>query len=227
MVMRVKFPFAAPITRGAVKTSVALRLSRAVSLFIIVLGMAMPPSSHGLPAPQPQSVPVAPGVFLVAKPGMHDPRFRHAVILVTAHNANGTMGLIINRPTQVTIAQALPQVEELKHRNDLLFVGGPVRPGALFTLLSTDKPPDETQHIADKLYMAVGVSGLLQALDAHTPHVSLHTYVGYSGWGAGQLRYEIARGDWLVVEGNDDAIFAQDPASVWRDIIKTHAGEWI
>ena len=195
--------------------------------FIMLLCITLPQSSHGLTAPQPQATELAPGVFLVAKPGMRDPRFRQAVILVTAHNANGTMGLIINHPTRVTISQALPQVAELKHRNDPLYIGGPVRPGALFTVLSTDHPPDEAQHIADKLYMTVGVSGLLQVLDDHDPHVSLHSYAGYSGWGGGQLRYEIARGDWLVVEGNDDAVFAQDPSTVWQDLIKAHAGEWI
>ncbi len=199
----------------------------AVVAFIMLLSITLPQSSHGLTAPQPRAMELAPGVLLVAKPGMRDPRFRRAVILVTAHNADGTMGLIINHPTGVTISQALPQVEELKHRNDPLYIGGPVRRDALFTVLRTDHPPDEAQHIADKLYMTVGVSGLLQVLDAHDAHVSLHSYAGYSGWGGGQLRYEIARGDWLVVEGNEAAVFAQDPDTVWQDLIKAHAGEWI
>lgn len=202
------------------------RPSRAAAL-VLLLGVTLSPSSHGLTAPRPEAVPVTPGVFLVASPGMRDPRFHHAVILVTAHDAGGTMGLIINRPTRVSVAQALPQVEELKHRDDPLFIGGPVRPGALFSVLRADTPPDAAQPIAGDLYLTAGVSGLLQALDAHLPPGSLHSYAGYCGWGAGQLRHEIARGDWLVVEGNNETVFAEDPDSVWRDIIKTHAGEWI
>ncbi len=213
---------------GVIDAIVPRRLSHPAAVVLIMLLITILPSaSHGLTAPQPQPTELAPGVFLVAKPGMRDPRFRQAVILVTAHNANGTMGLIINHPTQVTLSQALPQVDELKNRNDPVYIGGPVHPGALFTVLRTDHPPDVAQPIAGNLYLTAGVSGLLQALDDHDPHTSLHSYAGYSGWGGGQLRYEIARGDWLVVEGNDDAVFAKDPATVWRDLIKTHAGEWI
>jgi len=199
----------------------------AAAVIVMLLSIAMPPASHGLPAPHPQEAPLAAGVFLVAKPGMRDPRFQQAVILVTAHNANGTMGLIINHPTQVTISQALPEVKALKARNDTLFIGGPVRPGVLFTVLRSDHPPDRAQHIANTLYLTAGVSSLVQVLAAHDSHASLRSYAGYSGWGGGQLRHEIARGDWLVVDGNDDAIFAEDTGNLWQDIIKAHAGQWI
>jgi putative transcriptional regulator len=203
--------------------------SRAVRilLLIILVGMLVPDSSHGLPAPPSEKIPLSAGVFLVAKPGMRDPRFHHAVILITVHNSRGTIGLMINHPTRVTLQEALPQLDELKDRDDVLFIGGPVDPESLFTLVRSPHPPTHAQHIAKQLYFTAGARGLLDILSATGPQVSLRSYVGYCGWAPGQLRYEIGRGDWLVVRDADSAVFDKDPASVWQDLIKAHGGEWI
>lgn len=215
------------IAAGRFTTAFAGRRRAAAAALLSLLTALAPGSSHGLPMPPMDQPRLSAGVFLVAKPSLQDPRFRKTVILITVHNEQGTIGLIINRETHVRLRDVLPDVDEFKNRDDHLFVGGPVNPDFLFSLIRSAHPPKTARRVVGKVYFIPGLEGLKQVLSDKDPQVAVRSYAGYSGWGAGQLRAEIARGDWLVIDADSDAIFDKDPRKVWHDLIRDYNGQWI
>lgn len=197
-----------------------------VTLVVACTTLAPLPTT-ALPAPPAAVSRLSAGMFLVAKPQLRDPRFQKTVILITAHTEQGTMGLIINRPTPVPLREALPQVDALRNRDDTLFLGGPVGLHSLSTLIRSRKPPQQALQLLAGTYFLEGLKGLKAVLAGKDPKMSMRSYVGYSGWSRGQLRAEIAHGDWLIVGADSDSIFDKEPARVWPELMRRYAGKWI
>lgn len=192
-----------------------------------ILGAFAPFASHGYPVPPSDESQVQAGMFLVAKPSLRDPLFQHSVILVTVHNDHGTIGLIINRPTKVRLKDALPKDSAFGGGDEKLYVGGPVHPGSLFSLVRSTHPLKGKHPVVGKVYFMAGLSALKEVLARHDPGVATRSYAGYSGWAAGQLETEIERGDWLVIRADTQAIFKHDTDGVWQRLIKDHLGRWL
>lgn len=166
---------------------------------------------------------LAPGALLIAEPSMLDPNFRRAVILLCDHNPEGSFGLILNRPTDLQVAEVLVEPIGLDHR---LFVGGPVQPDTLHFLHAY---PDE---IADAVQVADGVAWggpfddvaqriTMGALEA----ARFRFFAGYAGWGAGQLQGEIEEDSWIVVPASRAYVFEHAVESLWRDLILAQGGQ--
>ena len=159
------------------------------------------------------------GKFLVAMPGMGDPRFERSVILVCAHSDEGAMGIIVNKPVEeVTFAGLLehlniPRAPE--GRDIAVHFGGPVERGRGFVLHSRDYRGGAATM---KIEGGFGMTATLDVLEAlargEGPHRALLA-LGYSGWGPGQLEGEIARNDWLIGDASDGLIFGAEPARKW------------
>lgn len=170
--------------------------------------------------------------FLVATRQQHG-FFAKTVILLIDYGQDGAFGLIVNRPTRVTLASLLPDVAALQGRPERLFVGGPVSPDHLIMLIRSGTRPPDAIHVMDDLY----VSGSLKALRAITggppAGTSFRGYAGYAGWGPDQLDSEIARGAWVVVPATTDAVFSVHPERLWDrligrrnvDVVKSNALE--
>ena len=92
---------------------------------------------------------VAHGVFLVASPTLNDPNFSQTVVLVLEHGAKGTLGVILNRPTNMLLSQALPEIRALKGTSHRLFAGGPVQPGAMMLLSHSKEPYADMRSVFD------------------------------------------------------------------------------
>jgi putative transcriptional regulator len=138
-----------------------------------------------------QSSPTA--IFLVARPGMPDPNFRESVVLVVQSERAETTGVIINRPTNRSLAELLPS-ERFEHFTDPIFFGGPVAPQGLFALFQSAKYSGPAVPMLPGIYLAV----LPDSVDAlvSKPPEKMRFFSGYSGWAPGQLQAEIERGDW-------------------------------
>jgi len=168
----------------------------------------------------------AKGRLLVAQRSVNDPRFAETVILLVAYSDQGAMGLIINRPTDVRLASALPKMKELRDRPDHLFVGGPVSPSAMLLLIRSATVPEGAQPVFGDVYVSGKLETLRKALGKSGKTHRLRAYAGYAGWGPGQLDREIARGDWAIGPGDAGTIFDMPSGDMWQKLIYRFSVEW-
>ena len=158
------------------------------------------------------------GRLLIADRGMRDPRFAKSVILLIRYEEKGALGLIVNKPSDVKLADLLPDAEELKDRDDPVYVGGPVARDGMMLMLRSEEPPGEANHVLADIYVSPS-RDLLDRLVAEGDR-RFRTYVGYAGWAPGQLEGELKRGDWHVLPSDPEMVFAAEPESVWDELIK-------
>ncbi len=158
------------------------------------------------------------GALLVAAPQLVDPNFFRAVILVCSHDDNGSLGVILNRPTDAPVAEFLPAWVVHLAPPDVVFVGGPVQPEVAVALAR--RPPGVAP--AEGWTPVAGGVGLLDLSveDAAPDLVELRVFSGYAGWSAGQLEAEISAGDWFVVAGEPADSFTDDPEHLWREVLR-------
>ncbi|MFO1433838.1 MAG: YqgE/AlgH family protein [Candidatus Competibacteraceae bacterium] len=177
---------------------------------------APPPARRSLAYPLAITQPAA-GVILVASRRMLDHRFRHAVILLLAHDDEGTVGLIINRPTDLSLADALPELSEqgAGHR---LFFGGPVALNTLMFLVRNPVPLAQATRVLDDIYVSSDRGTLEQLLGKRTA-VVMRLYFGYAGWGPGQLNAELANGSWQLFQTDADTLFQDQGDTLWEKFI--------
>lgn len=158
--------------------------------------------------------------LLTATPQVQDPFFNHSVVLLLGHTDEGSFGFNVNRPTTVSIEEILDGMEIPwgGKRDSLAYFGGPVQP-QLGTVLYE---PGETDHlnaestveVDSRLWMTQHIDDLTSL--ARTPPPSFRLYLGYAGWGAGQLVDEILRNDWILGPVERHLVFANDPDTVWE-----------
>ncbi len=156
-------------------------------------------------------------IFLIAKPGLPDPNFREAVVLVTQEEGAEATGVIINRPTNRSLAEMLPS-ERFKPFKEPIFFGGPVAPQGLFAVFQVDRFSGAAVMMLPGLYLAVAPDSIDALLNNPPPKIRF--FAGYSGWAPGQLRGELDRGDWLVVDAEADTVFLKDTSRLWQDMVR-------
>ena len=158
-------------------------------------------------------------ILLVAAPELSDPNFRHSVVLVSGHRGvAGPIGVIINRPTTVTLAQALPDVKALSGLDDKVYFGGPVSTQALFYVFRSPTKPDDAIEVAPGVYLDWGGERLKELLARDKPTEGLRVYAGHSAWAPGQLEAEVARGSWKAARPEERIIFNAKPETLWSEL---------
>ena len=163
------------------------------------------------------------GTLLIAGPGLLDPNFWRTVVLVVEHSEEGALGLVLNRPSETTVRDAVPQLEELVDDDDLLYIGGPVQPSSVIVLARLEDPSDAALLSFDD----IGVIGAGDASDGPPPGVRQgRAFVGHSGWGPGQLDAEIERGDWITEPARREDAFSEDPAALWSVVLTRMGGSY-
>jgi putative transcriptional regulator len=170
------------------------------------------------------------GCLLIATPVLEDPNFRRTVILVVEHEAaEGTLGVVLNRPTDVPVDRVLDSWSELVTGPSVVFKGGPVAPNSA---LAIGLVPGDAEPLGwHALDGAAAVSRLgLVDLDAPPALVApainrLRVYAGYAGWAPGQLKAEIDEGAWYVVPAEPGDAFAGQPEGLWADVLRRQGGE--
>ena len=159
------------------------------------------------------------GQLLVATPRMGDPRFARTVIYVVDHNAEGAMGLVINRSFGEGPWNALLEGFGVEHENVSgsvrLYYGGPVDSSRGFVLHTADYTGASTRVLDAGVALSTGLDVLRAVAEGKGPRRSLFV-LGYAGWGPGQLEGEMARDDWLTAPAEETLIFGDDPDAVWE-----------
>lgn len=171
------------------------------------------------------AAPLAKGSFLVASRNLQDPNFAQTIVLLLAYDAGAAMGVIINRPTPVKLATVIPDIDELKGRDDRLHLGGPVSQGGLLVLIRAHDRPGDAEHVFEDVYVTSSRAAIEQALSESRSGKRVRAYAGYAGWSRGQLDAEVERGDWYVTRGNGNDVFsASDP---WPRLIEQVEARWV
>jgi putative transcriptional regulator len=158
------------------------------------------------------------GLFLYAAPGQADPRFAESVVLLVKHEAEGSMGLVVNRPTDVSLQEALKGIGESAASDLPLWWGGPVQPEAIFALVRSPPPGSRTQTVMPGVHLTGDLDDVRAALSDRDPGSGLRVYSGYTGWAAGQLRAEVRRGTWILDRADASSVFAADPSELWQRV---------
>jgi len=156
------------------------------------------------------------GRLLLATPSMHDPNFSDGVVLLCHHDEHGSMGLLVNRPQDITVGSVLEdmQLTEKHDSEQVVFEGGPVEPFRGFVLHDGWQVYDSTLVVTPELHLTTSKDILEEiAYDAGPEHFML--ILGYAGWDAGQLEEEIQRNDWLVAPASHDLLFHVPAESRW------------
>ncbi|SEF90556.1 putative transcriptional regulator [Thermomonospora echinospora] len=173
---------------------------------------------------------IAVGRLLVATPQLEDPNFRRSVVLVVEHDeVEGTLGVVLNRPTEVPVDHVLPPWAELATGPSVVFQGGPV---ALDSALALARVPGEDEPLGWRALDGDTDVGRVGLVDLDAPPgliaaevIQLRVFAGYAGWGAGQLQSEIEEGAWYVVPGEAGDVFAGDPERLWQAVLRRQSGD--
>jgi putative transcriptional regulator len=165
------------------------------------------------------------GSLLVATPELADPNFTESVLLMVHHDDNGSIGVLVNRPTNLDPASVFPDVPLLDQYDGKLYLGGPVAPSQLLLLLRAaaagrvEGPP-----LIDDVYVSADPGVLEDFPEPRIDATLVRLYAGHATWGPGQLEDEIARGDWHVVAGRAELVFTREPLELWRQVERSTEG---
>ena len=185
-----------------------------------VAGGLLDPTSIGPESLDMAAVKPGPGMFLVARRSLHDSNFGQSVVYLVEHDEGGTLGLIVNRSSDVSLSEAVPDIEDEQATAHALYYGGPVGLPMILMLVRSESATEGMAHVVDDVYISSDRRVLDKVLAAKKSDKELRFYIGYSGWAAGQLDFELMRGDWHVVGADTDAIFSGEAASLWNRLIE-------
>jgi putative transcriptional regulator len=162
------------------------------------------------------------GQLLIAGPSLLDPNFFRTVVLVIEHSDEGALGLVLNRPSETSVGEAVDELEELLRSEDPLFIGGPVQQSALIVLAEFD----DAANAALIAFEDVGVLGT-GAVDGQPSGVRRgRAFAGHAGWGPGQLDSELERGDWIVERAIREDAFSAAPVQLWESVLTRKGGSY-
>jgi putative transcriptional regulator len=163
------------------------------------------------------------GRLLVATPTLLDPNFFRTVVLMLEHADEGALGVVLNRPSELEIAESLPAWRDVAVDPAMVFVGGPVAPGSAIGIARGrgDTDSDAWAPVVNGLG-TVDLS--LSPADLPVDVTALRVFAGYAGWTAGQLDAELAAEGWFVVDAEPDDAFAPEPEELWKAVLRRQGG---
>jgi putative transcriptional regulator len=170
------------------------------------------------------------GQLLVATPALVDPNFDHAVVLLLDFDENGALGVVLNRPSPVRVAEILADWAGAVDHPDVLFQGGPVSTDSALAVAMISPEEDSEPVGFRRLFGETGI------IDLDTPPelivsvvAGLRIFAGYAGWGTQQLEAEIEEGSWYVVPSIPADLVGADPGGLWMRVLRRQPGElaWI
>jgi putative transcriptional regulator len=164
------------------------------------------------------------GRLLLATPALTDPNFARAVVLLCAHDSDGAFGIVLNRSLAgLDLAEHVPAWAHHCSEPAVLFAGGPVDGSVAIGLARYGERPPQPGEVP--LPFGLALIDLSQPVEEPARGLEcLRVFVGYSGWGAGQLEREIEEEAWFVVELIADDPFFDDPDRLWRHVLQRQSG---
>ena len=165
--------------------------------------------------------PIAKGKALVAMPSLLDPNFRQSVVVLCEHGPEGSMGLIVNRPTEVEVSALINDFPVLS-RAGRIFTGGPVARNALLVLCRGITDP-VGHDVFEDVFLAKDL-GIFKNPGDWVQNRTIRCYLGYAGWGPGQLESELKGGAWTLIPGSPGLIFDHDTTLLWQEMMRRLGG---
>jgi putative transcriptional regulator len=156
------------------------------------------------------------GQLLIAAPSLFD-YFRRTVVLVIEHTADGAMGVVLNRESETSVADAVPQLAGFAELGELVRIGGPVAPQSVVAL-------GEFEDIAEAGTVVTGRLGTLDPDSGNGSLRRLRVYAGYAGWSAGQLEGELEQDAWVVAPAESEDPFSAD--DIWSRALQRRGGAY-
>lgn len=167
------------------------------------------------------------GSFLIANPVLPDPNFSRTVVLLCNHNDEGSFGLVINRNSGLKSPEVFASSDLLAGHEIDVFIGGPVSPSQVFYLCRSRRPLAEMDEVCPGVYMGMSWDILEEALpDMENPSENLRFYMGYSGWGSGQLAGEMDQRSWLTCDAGGQYVFTEAEQHIWPKVVQSLGEEY-
>jgi putative transcriptional regulator len=160
------------------------------------------------------------GQLLIAGPALVDPNFRRTVVLVGEHSEEGALGVVLNRTAEATVLDAVPELASLVAGLDHVHVGGPVQPSAIVVLADFVEPDRAGSIVLD----SVGFLPAEVDPDELGELRRARVFVGYAGWGPGQLESELEEDSWIVEPALADDVFTPEPEELWSEVLRRKGG---
>ena len=207
------------------------RLASCVAALVLACGLAPPAIETGRAQTLGDSVrrravkTLATGRLLIASRGLGDPNFSQTVVLLVEYGAEGAVGFILNRPSKVALSRVMPRFEQSAAGATTAFLGGPVvTAGSMAALTRSGDAGAGARRIVEGVDLVRSRERLEELIASGVGTNRLRVYLGYAGWGAGQLDDETAEGAWRIVDGQADLVFDPNPDTLWqRQIRRTEA----
>ena len=171
---------------------------------------------------------------MIAGPSLADPNFRRTVVLLCDHGDEGSMGLVVNRPINAPLAKVFPNLAKLAATTPglesgaqlgYIYCGGPVATGQLLALRSGSSAKEDDRLVLAQTYLVADVGAALQDLeDGAVSPQEFRFFLGYAGWGRGQLEQELTEDSWITRGGESQLVFSARSDTVWSEALRELGG---
>jgi putative transcriptional regulator len=163
------------------------------------------------------------GQLLLASPTLRDPNFARTVVLIGVHSDEGAMGVVLNRPSTVTVGEAVPQLEEAVNESEPVYVGGPVQPSSIVFLAEFLDPTPAGLLVLGRIGFPAPDADIGELAEATGRR---RVFAGYAGWGEGQLDAEVDQGDWIALNALPEDVFTEAPDDLWSSTLVRKGGSY-
>jgi len=161
------------------------------------------------------------GQLLLASPTLSDPNFARAVVLIGAHSVEGAMGVVLNRPSAVSVGEAVPALEEAVEESEPVYLGGPVQPSSIVFLGEFLDPSPAGLLVLGRIGFPAPDAPIDELAEATARS---RVFAGYAGWGEGQLEAEVDHGDWIAQAALPEDVFTDVPEQLWSRVLTRKSG---
>lgn len=201
--------------RGLWLSSAVVRTALCVLLLAPFLLLFPSSSTASAAGRDPQSSKPLTAILITARDALTDPFFADSIVLVMNDLGPAPVGIIVNRPTRVTVAHLFPNLKQLANVPDKVYFGGPVDLESVWFLIRTPNRPKNSVPTCDGVYLSADRSLLMQLLGRANPMEGLRIFAGHAGWAPGQLQEEIGEGAWRLERADANKIFDRKSEHPW------------
>ena len=164
------------------------------------------------------------GILLVAKPTLVDPNFKETVVIVTRARDGNTVGVVLNRPLSMHLADIAPNWPGAEKYAEPLYAGGPVMREVVVALFTADTAPDDSAfQVLPNIWLTLHPRLITRLLSDHGD-APLRLFAGFAGWAPQQLEAEMDEGAWYALRASESVLFRKDTSSLWRELIEQAGG---